>query len=313
MSTATKLQSILDSKASIKQALINRGYKSEEVGDILSQYGYLIENISTGGGELETAISDAKYDYIKEYLIDMIAESYEITKDWVDYSQAKGTDIWFLPVLGDATVSVILSAFEDCKRLLFFPNQFKSSSGYLSTYFKNCIRLLFVDFSEGFFDKFDRYMSMLEGCKSLKYVKNFVFKNAASNGIFLNCNLLEEISGRFESPSPNYFYLFNNCNSLKKITGFEFDFSAILAYSGIQGMFAGCNSLEEVRFKENSLSTTNLDLTSCKLLSHDSLLSILNSCAQTSETKTLKLGADNLAKLSEEEKAIATNKGWTLA
>lgn len=313
MAIADKLQSILDSKASIKQALINKGYSSEEVGDIFSQYGYLIENIPSGGGELETALANAKYDYVKDYLLDMVLESYAITKDWVDYSQAKGTDIWFLPVLGDATVSVILSAFEDCKMLLFFPNQIKSSSGYLSTYFKNCIRLLFVDFSEGFFDKFDRYMSMFDGCKSLKYVKNFVFKNTASNGIFLNCNLLEEISGKFESASPNYSYLLGNCNSLKRITGFEFDFSAILEYSGIQGMFGGCNSLEEVRFKENSLSTTNLDLTSCKLLSHDSLLSILNSCAQTSDTKTLKLGADNLAKLSEEEKAIATNRGWTLA
>ena len=30
-------------------------------------------------------------------------------------------------------------------------------------------------------------------------------------------------------------------------------------------------------------------------------------------TYTLTLGSDNLAKLSDEEKAIATGKGWTLA
>ena len=28
---------------------------------------------------------------------------------------------------------------------------------------------------------------------------------------------------------------------------------------------------------------------------------------------TLTLGPDNLAKLSDDEKAVATNKGWTLA
>jgi hypothetical protein len=33
----------------------------------------------------------------------------------------------------------------------------------------------------------------------------------------------------------------------------------------------------------------------------------------TGETKTLTLGATNLAKLTNEEKAIATQKGWTLA
>ena len=57
----------------------------------------------------------------------------------------------------------------------------------------------------------------------------------------------------------------------------------------------------------------SLDLSGSPLLTHDSLLNVINEASDvTSSPKTLTLGATNLAKLTDEEKAIATNKGWTL-
>ena len=47
-------------------------------------------------------------------------------------------------------------------------------------------------------------------------------------------------------------------------------------------------------------------------LTHDSLMSIINNLATVSTTQTLTLGSTNLNKLTDDEKAIATNKGWTL-
>ena len=50
------------------------------------------------------------------------------------------------------------------------------------------------------------------------------------------------------------------------------------------------------------------------LLTHDSLLNVINEAADvTANPKTLTLGTNNLVKLTDEEKAIATSKGWTLA
>ena len=43
------------------------------------------------------------------------------------------------------------------------------------------------------------------------------------------------------------------------------------------------------------------------------LQSDVASLKTVTSTKTLTMGADNLAKLTDEDKAIATNKGWTLA
>lgn len=63
-------------------------------------------------------------------------------------------------------------------------------------------------------------------------------------------------------------------------------------------------------------SWKNVDLTYCNKLTHDSLMSIINHLKDYSgsgNTYTLSMGAINLAKLTDGEKAIATQKGWTLA
>lgn len=57
----------------------------------------------------------------------------------------------------------------------------------------------------------------------------------------------------------------------------------------------------------------SLDLSSCTKLTHDSLMVIINGLQTVTGSKVLTLGATNLAKLTYEEKAIATSKGWTLA
>ena len=58
----------------------------------------------------------------------------------------------------------------------------------------------------------------------------------------------------------------------------------------------------------------NLNLSPCSNLTKESLLNVFNEAADvTSSPKTLTLGTTNLNKLTDEEKAIATNKGWTLA
>ena len=58
----------------------------------------------------------------------------------------------------------------------------------------------------------------------------------------------------------------------------------------------------------------DLDLSDCPNLTKESLMNVINEAADvTSSPKTLTLGATNLNKLTDDEKAIATNKGWTLA
>jgi hypothetical protein len=79
--------------------------------------------------------------------------------------------------------------------------------------------------------------------------------------------------------------------------------------------FRSCPSLENVVF-EGEIGYSGFNVADCKTLTHASLMSIiiaLKDYAESGTTYTVTFGATNLAKLTDEEKAIATQKGWTLA
>ncbi len=67
---------------------------------------------------------------------------------------------------------------------------------------------------------------------------------------------------------------------------------------------------------EGILGTNGLSLQNSKLLTHDSLMSVINALkdySSSSTAYTVAFGDENLAKLTEEEIAMATEKGWTLS
>lgn len=102
------------------------------------------------------------------------------------------------------------------------------------------------------------------------------------------------------------------CSKLTKILGI-LDFSETTGLYGVFGSVASNSPklLEEVRIK--NLNKTGLNLSYCTALSYDSLIYLINNLVETTTAKTVSLGSENLAKLTDEEIAIATEKGWTLA
>ena len=75
-------------------------------------------------------------------------------------------------------------------------------------------------------------------------------------------------------------------------------------------MFDYCGNLKSILMTNIG---TNLKISASTKFEREDLLIILNNLKTVTSTKTLTMGAKNLAKLSDEDKAIATNKGWTLA
>lgn len=79
--------------------------------------------------------------------------------------------------------------------------------------------------------------------------------------------------------------------------------------------FANTSTLTKVMV-EGTIAGTGIVLSAHTGLSHDSIMSFINALKDysgTSTTKTITFGTTNLAKLTNTEKAIATQKGWTLA
>lgn len=85
------------------------------------------------------------------------------------------------------------------------------------------------------------------------------------------------------------------------------------------GGFAGVNKLKHITFENKFLSYVSF--ANSQDLTHESLINILNALYDyvngdldgSSKNKTCTLGTINLDKLTDAEKAIATEKGWTLS
>ncbi len=105
---------------------------------------------------------------------------------------------------------------------------------------------------------------------------------------------------------------FNGSGKLVTIEKVIFKDDGSQKFSG--SPFSGLSALENI-VVEGVIGNTISFATSSKL-THDSLMSIINALKDYSgstSTYTCTLGTTNLAKLTDTEKAIATEKGWTLA
>ena len=78
----------------------------------------------------------------------------------------------------------------------------------------------------------------------------------------------------------------------------------------MSGMFGGCTNLTNFA---SCVFRKSIDFSTCAKLSHDSLMSIINNLAEVTNTQKLTLGTTNKTKLTINEIAIATEKGWTVA
>ena len=102
-------------------------------------------------------------------------------------------------------------------------------------------------------------------------------------------------------------YMFQQCTNLQTL-----DLSGLntAAVTNMSNMFSYCWYLENFTAPIFRISVVFSFATK---LTHDSLMSIINNLATVTTTQTLTLGATNIAKLTTDEIAIATGKGWTVA
>ena len=123
--------------------------------------------------------------------------------------------------------------------------------------------------------------------------------------MFYSCSNLTSVPLFNTSKVIDMSYMFLNCSKLTSIPSFDTD-----KVTDMDKMFHGCLRLETIHMLNIG---TNLDIHYSTKFTREALLEIIGNLKTVTSTKTLTMGATNLAKLTEEDKAIATNKGWTLA
>lgn len=174
-----------------------------------------------------------------------------------------------------------------------------------------------------------------ESCSQLETldISNWDTSNiSAFANWFYQCRKLTQLDlSHFDTRNAtNFKQMFRTCPALTTLNISSFDFSKT---TNPYIMFDGCSALENLQFGINlgkgyTKKSTNyeykMDVSTCPLLTHDSIMSIINGLYDlnltydvanggTLYTQQLVLGETNMAKLTDEEIAIATNKGWTLS
>lgn len=150
--------------------------------------------------------------------------------------------------------------------------------------------------------------SAFHTCSNLKKVDLSKTKIVGlSSSTFRNCEKLEGIILP-EKLNSLGTYTFYGCRNLKTIC-----IPRTVNGTGAN-TFYGCSSLKDVTLGDG-FNADKLDLSASTLYSRETILQWLNALAdRTGQTAyKLTIGATNLAKLTEEDILIATNKNWTLS
>lgn len=132
------------------------------------------------------------------------------------------------------------------------------------------------------------------------------------NYMFNYCKALTTIPQLDTSNGTNFSYMFYDCKALNTISLLNMSSMSSASWGS---MFNGCTALENVTFEGTIPVRGNMSVfSSCPNLTVDSLMSFINALTNmnSSATYTITIGSTNLAKLTEEQIQIATDKRITL-
>lgn len=97
------------------------------------------------------------------------------------------------------------------------------------------------------------------------------------------------------------------------LTSIVFPKGALTQVTGTKNAFFQCFALQDLTIYDlPNMNLTNIGFTYCTKLTLSSLQNIVNALPTTTSGYKCTIGTTNLAKLSDTDIQIATNKGWTL-
>ena len=179
--------------------------------------------------------------------------------------------------------------------------------------FMNCGSLTSLTLPTGFGSSATKLNNFFSNCRSLASLTLPAGFGSSATDIrdcFSSCSTLTSISlpagfGQNATNTANCFYGCVSLVSLVLPAGFGQN------ATNTANCFYACLSLTDVTGSPNF--KTSFTLSDCANLTHDSLMVFINGLQTVTTTQKLTLGSNLLGKLTDDEKKVATDKGWTLA
>ncbi len=255
-----------------------------------------------------TSRSDVYLDNVKQALIEKGVADENISNDKLG-EVIKSLKLGRVKALFDAKKSCYYEfynqnniTYEQLAEILSYDDTSEVTSMYGMFY--NCENLTTIPQLNT--SKVTSMNSMFYHCYALKTIPLIdTSKVTIMNSMFYGCTKLEEIGQLDTSKVTNMSNMFYNCSSL--ITIPPLDVSSVTNFNSV---FYNCSKLESILMTGMKATFT---ISYSTKLTREALVTILNNLATVTSTQKLTMGSTNLAKLTDEDKAIATNKGWTLA
>ena len=291
-----------------------------------------ILNIQTGGGgntlkNLLDATKTTKYlfsYYEGDDIPNLIQpnDTENVTNMSYMYNNCKASTF---PILNMSKVTNASYMFYNCKNIVTAPILNLSTVQNCESVFRDCANLTTCEISD--FSNATNINGLFATCRKLKNIaSNLTTPKVTDTGfMFYDCNALETAP---EMNTSNVTYMnkmFYSCSKLttvplydtSKVTRMEemfwhcSDLQTVPAFdcsnvTNMNNMFASCRSLKSILMTNIGVS---LNISASTLFERSDLVTILNNLKTVTSTKTLTMGSENLAKLTDEDKLIATNKG----
>ena len=213
-----------------------------------------------------------------------------------------------IPQLDTTNVTSMGFMFEGCSSLTSIPLLDTTNVTNMSNMFYDCKLLTTIPLLNT--SKVINMSNMFYGCTSLTSIPLLDTSNVTDmRNMFYNCTSLTSIPQLNTSNVTTMYQMFNSCSSLTSIPLLD------TSYVNDMNYFFGWSNIDTLTdlggFKNLSISITSYFLDVCPNLTVESLMNVINNLATVSG-KTLSFGSTNLNKLTAEQIAIATAKGWTL-
>lgn len=281
-----------------------------EEGSIATPFSKSINDEYGWGSTLEEYIDGAHGEYIKTSLLIDYQNTYNSFKDLTTIPQfsSNGNHYKFIPNLPlPSNTKSLFMYWHDIIEVPSFLRLEKITD--VSNFFAGCYSLRDFKYS-GNFSATNSISGLLQQCTNLSGDISINAPNATvANSAFYLCKNINSIT-LTTAPLTIYGQIFLNATKLQSVYNLNLGETSEVQYQPFY-----CSNLTNITFADGSIINNSTSFSSCTKLTVNSILNILNILKDLtgSTSATLTLGAGNLAKLTDEQKAIATNKNWVLA
>lgn len=287
-----------------------------------STYSGILENIEEINSDISvngTSLS-LFFRYCKKLKKAPYIDTSNVTH--MDYTFSTCTNLEQIPIYNTEKVINMNHTFEYCTKLQTIPLLDTQNVTIMNGMFYSATELLTIPSIN--MNKVTNTSDMFGGCTKLKEIPPINTENVTNiSGMFSGSGLVTA-KGLNTSKAQYTNNLFASCRNLEEIDSLECN-----NVTYVQNVIYNCSKLvnlggfinlgKKYTQKTTNYSSYKLDLSYSPLLTHDSLMNVINGLYDlnltydvanggTLYTQTLNLGSTNLAKLTAEEIAIATNK-----